>query len=465
MKIKELKNQLQASQARWTVSAQFSDDADVESLVQRRALGALTPPAGTATAHLARIRRSPAAGIAVWQPGVARQLRKVAAALPGAWDWRNANGQNWVTSIKDQGGCGSCVAFAVCAALETIERIEHNNPNLAIDASEAELFFANDRQCLPQEPRYGWGVPSALDYLVAEGACYEQNYPYRPVDQEANLVLGTDHALKITGFDSSTQASQMKQWLVEEGPLVTAFTVYDDFFTYWFAGVHEDVYTHHTGDLAGGHAVAVVGYDDAKACWICKNSWGSVGAQGGFFKIGYGQCGIDSRMYLIEDAYDVVTVDEIPYTPKALRIVDEGARGWLLTDGRCRLQMFDNKEDARNGLAVARRYTRQGFVGRSNPRANRTEYITEYWAGNSGLPHQPLTQVDAIPYHPGNVVAENLDVNGWRIKDGNHWMLMATDLDDALAVLRIVERYTKLCFIGRNNHRPNRSDYIMTYWE
>ena len=44
-------------------------------------------------------------------------------------------------------------------------------------------------------------------------------------------------------------------------------------------------------------------------------------------------------------------------------------------------------------------------------------------------------------------------------------MLLAHDLNDALAILRVVERYTKMCFIGRNNQRPNRKSYIMTYWE
>lgn len=66
---------------------------------------------------------------------------------------------------------------------------------------------------------------------------------------------------------------------------------------------------------------------------------------------------------------------------------------------------------------------------------------------------------------PNNVVATDVDAQGWRINEDRHWMLMAHDLNDALAMLRIVERHTRMCFIGRGNARPNRDSYIMTYFE
>jgi hypothetical protein len=158
-------------------------------------------------------------------------------------------------------------------------------------------------------------------------------------------------------------------------------------------------------------------------------------------------------------------VDELPYDPRTLRILDQGAKGWLLTDGRSRMKMFDNEDDARNGLAVAQRHTRHGFVGRDNGRAHREDYIFEYWAGSSGLPRASLTKVDALPYNPANIFAADLGSQGFRLQDGDHALVLADNVADALAQLRVVKQHSRICFIGRDNRRPRRKSYIMTYWE
>jgi hypothetical protein len=457
MKIKELKQLMKARKASWSLPPDLPDDTDVSSVSTRFPLGALTPAPGMLTARFPRMRRDTPNKFAVWKPNVNYFLRPIVRRLPKSWDWRNVSGSNWVSDVKNQGGCGSCVAFAVAAALESHQRLEKSNANFNVDLSEAALFFIPERQCNIGDPRFGWSIPSALNFLMDEGACFEENLPYHGVNQNAELLEGTELTLKITGYDSTTQASQMKRWLCEEGPLVASFTVYEDFDTYWGSGAN-NVYNHIYGNLRGGHAIAVIGYNDDDSCWICKNSWGSTHGNDG-------QCNIDNRMYLIEDIFEVYTRDELPYKPQNLRIINEGSRGWLLTDGVSRMKMLDNKEDARNALRVARRHTKHGFVGRDNSRTNRIDYITEYWAGSSHLPYEPLTKVDCIPYNPVNVIAEDLDAKGWRLKEGSHWMLLADDMNDALAILRVVERYTRMCFIGRGNHRPNRKSYIMTYWE
>lgn len=467
MDLTNLRQALATTGAQWTAPDSMGATFDVEAARARFGLGAFAVAAGTPVAFNPRIRDT--AGITAIRSEILRSTHPLHSILspaikltPKAWDWRNVGGKNYVDPTRNQGGCGSCVAFATIAALEAHLAISKGTPQTNFDLSEAALFFANDRQCNNGDPNYGWWNNRALDYLVAEGACEERNYPYAPNNQTARLVDGATRTYKIKGYDSTSNRDTMKRWIATEGPLVTDFTVYDDFFVYWNGGAR-GVYSHSTGNVAGGHAVLVVGYNDADRCWICKNSW--AGGDGGFFRIAYGQCGIDARMYLVQDPYDVTTVDQIAYNPNTLRIVDEGANGWLLTDGSSRMQMFDNREDARNGLLVARRYTRQGFVGRDNNRPNRRDYILHYFTGNSGLPYQALSKNDAIPYSPTSVVAEDRNADGWLFRSGAMAMALAHDLNDALAGLQIIERHTKQCFIGRDNKRADRQRYIMTWWE
>jgi len=46
---------------------------------------------------------------------------------PSSYDLRNVSGQNYVTPIRDQGGCGSCVAFGAVAVLESTLRVALQN--------------------------------------------------------------------------------------------------------------------------------------------------------------------------------------------------------------------------------------------------------------------------------------------------------------------------------------------------
>jgi C1A family cysteine protease len=219
-----------------------------------------------------------------------------AAGAPAAWDWRNVNGRNFVTRVRDQGSCGSCVAFGTVASIEASVRVHLDRPDFAIDLSEAQLFYcvarSQGRTC--GGPSGGWWVDPALNAFTGDGIADEACYPYVPGDQNCSNLCGDwrTRARRIESWKAMVTAESMKLWISSTGPLVACFTVYDDFFAYT-----NGVYRHVTGAVAGGHCVCVVGYDDVEGCWICKNSWSPGWGQQGYFRIAYGECGIDAKMW------------------------------------------------------------------------------------------------------------------------------------------------------------------------
>jgi C1A family cysteine protease len=219
---------------------------------------------------------------------------------PAKFDWRDVHGKNYVTAVKDQGSCGSCVAFGTTAVIEVAMRIAANMPvgspkDVLQDLSEAQVFYCgaepHGRTC-----QSGWWASSALQYCLHTGVVPASAYPYRAGDQKPKLEKMPDWKSKVTKIQASTRLTdvdQMKEWLSTKGPLVTTFMVYHDFWVSYQGGV----YKKGTSDKVGSHCVAVVGYDDQLEAWIVKNSWGTGWGMNGFFLMGYGQCGIDASMH------------------------------------------------------------------------------------------------------------------------------------------------------------------------
>jgi C1A family cysteine protease len=218
-----------------------------------------------------------------------------AIGAPAAYDLRSVGGNNFVTPIRDQKNCGSCVAFGTIATVESRFLLQRNNPNpSAIDLSEAHLFFCYGRDD-GASCSTGWWPQKAFDAFKSKGVADEACYPYdsglAKKDCSGLCSNWADRAVKITGYtDLTEKPAEIKQWLSSgNGPVSACFIVYQDFFSY-----RSGIYKHVSGEQAGGHCVTIVGYNDNPGYWICKNSWDTGWGEQGFFRIAYGECGIDS---------------------------------------------------------------------------------------------------------------------------------------------------------------------------
>ena len=210
-------------------------------------------------------------------------------SLPDYYSWQNIEGIDWVTPARDQRSCGSCVAFGTISALEAVVQIELGQI-LDLDLSESHLFYCGGGSC-----SNGWTMSKSVKYLETYGVPEESCFPYTPTQTDCTETCPDWQTNAITIIDgariksSPPKIADVQAALIEHGPLVTTFNVYDDFF-YYTSGIYEHV----SGEVAGGHAVAIVGYDNINECWICKNSWGRNWGENVFFRIKYGNSGIGS---------------------------------------------------------------------------------------------------------------------------------------------------------------------------
>lgn len=202
-----------------------------------------------------------------------------ASALPTAYDARN---EGIVTSVKNQGACGSCWAFAVTGALES---------HLLKQGSTAGNDLSEQQQVSCNTDMYGCygGSMLALRYWEDTGPLHERDFPYTAT--ESPCIETTSRQLPIRIVDWHTvprTAESLKRSLFTYGPSYFRFYVREDFFPFWDTAEPGEVYRNHTLPLLGSHAVLLIGWDDDKHALLCKNSWGISGPNGdGTFWIAY----------------------------------------------------------------------------------------------------------------------------------------------------------------------------------
>ena len=201
--------------------------------------------------------------------------------LPLYFSWRDINGIDYTTPIKNQAPAPTCEAYALVAALET--KMQYKLGNIYNpDLSEAHLFFYPGGSV-----KAGYvNIIDAANYLVEYGVPDEGCFPdpHRPYDFSFESLPGWENRtvkIKEWGWVEHTQEA-MKKALIEYGPLVVCMYFWKDFYYY-----HGGIYRHRWGRLAGGHVMAIVGYNDSQHCWIIKNSWGIDWGENGWLRIDY----------------------------------------------------------------------------------------------------------------------------------------------------------------------------------
>lgn len=231
------------------------------------------------------------------------EVQRAADQLPPAFDWRDVNGVNYLSPVRNQGSCGSCYAFSSVGMMEARLRLRTNNTVQTMLSPQDVVSCSG----LSQGCDGGFPFLIAGRYAQDYGLVDEQCAPYTGKDsscprESCDRVYSSGYRY-VGGYYGGCNEAEMKLALVQNGPVSVSFEVHPDFMHYK-SGVYHRVALESELDPPPyfeevNHAVLLVGYGvdpSGEKYWIVKNSWGQDWGENGFFRIrrGVDEVGIES---------------------------------------------------------------------------------------------------------------------------------------------------------------------------
>jgi len=180
---------------------------------------------------------------------------------PSSIDWP-------VTPVKNQGGCGSCWAFAAMGAIEANYKIQTGR---VVDLAEQQLL-----DCDAYDNCTGGWPYRAFQYLSQKAIYTTDSYPYNA--EGGSCKSGTDSGVRISGYRAVGQSDSA----IASALSSATFTVTVNATSAW-QHYSTGVLTTASTACALNHAVVATGY--SPEYFKLKNSWGTGWGEEGYIRI------------------------------------------------------------------------------------------------------------------------------------------------------------------------------------
>ena len=206
------------------------------------------------------------------------------ADLPAKADLRDK-----MPPVYDQNTLGSCVANSIGGA-HHYNQLKQNDVDPFIPSRLFIYFNAREMEGTINEDA-GAFIRDGMKAVAVQGVCPEPMWPY--VEDQFATKPGKECYVEAEKHQALRYARvrqdlhDLKQCLVDGYPIAFGFKVYSSMENAEVARTGMVPMPGHGDEEQGGHAVLIVGYDDAMQRFIVRNSWGAEWGDKGYFYLPY----------------------------------------------------------------------------------------------------------------------------------------------------------------------------------
>ncbi len=330
--------------------------------------------------------------------------------LPDSFDWRDYAD---LPPAKNQGGCGSCWAFATVGPLECLIRLKDDS---MVDLSEQWLVSCNQN---------GYGCEGGgfvchqyhvwqVDPCDSTGAVLESDFPYVESEVPCNCPYTHPYLGEYWNYIGSgggtPSVSAMKQAIIEYGPISVSINATDAFEAY-----DDGVFNECVGGPTD-HAVTLVGWDDnqgTSGVWFLRNSWGTYWGEDGYCRIEYGCNAVGyAASYIYYQPININATNNLGQIPLTVNFEADAPYD---TVENCSWDFGDSQSGS--GSTTSHVYTAPGLytVDAAVTTSHKTFYRT---IENIVAAHSDTLDVDEVEASPGDDVCLNIFAHNFlEVKD------------------------------------------------